>query len=123
MRRPNRGPEYKPRKCPACKLTFVPLDENPANAKRQRFCGKHCKDRFHRAGGMTYDRLMEVVARKVRDTLAKDPTFAAELRERFQQPILSAAEIRTLARDEIRQAFERQDSQLRERLMESPKPN
>jgi hypothetical protein len=84
MRRADRGPEWKPRKCPTCKLTFVPQDKNPANAKRKRFCTRKCKDGFHRNGGMNLDRLMEVVARKTKADLLKDDAFLETLRDKLR---------------------------------------
>lgn len=82
--KPQRGPEWKPRKCPACKLTFVPLDKNPANAKRKRFCTPKCKTLFHRHGGMDMDRLHEVLTRRLKAELMKDDSFLQTIADKLR---------------------------------------
>lgn len=73
-----RPPEYKPRKCKYCRLTFVPVvgaKGNRRNAELQKFCGKKCKDAYHRNGGMNWERFTErvdaLVRKLVRDELQK----------------------------------------------------
>ena len=73
--KPKRGPEWKPRKCKCCKLTFVPLDKNPANAGRRKFCTRRCKDDYHRNGSMNIQRFHEVLLRKVLKALREDDAF------------------------------------------------
>ncbi len=79
-----RGPEWKPRRCKCCGLTFIPLDTNPANAKRKKFCTRKCKDGYHRSGGMNLPRLIEVVTRKVVSALLADEVFLERMSDKLR---------------------------------------
>jgi hypothetical protein len=97
--KPTRGPEWKPRKCKRCKLTFVPPDKNPANAQRRKFCSRGCKDGYHRSGGLNYEQLVDRVARKVFAVLREDDAFAQVIADKLRvthfttspNPVSSAA--------------------------------
>jgi hypothetical protein len=96
-----RGPEWKPRKCKCCKLTYVPMDSNPANAKRSKFCNRKCKDGYHRNGGMSLPRLQEVVIRATVKALLADDAFLATLADKLrvkQSPSIEAQEIQKAIR-------------------------
>jgi hypothetical protein len=84
-------PEFKPRKCKYCKLTFVPMvgaKNNRRNAELQRFCcDKHRRD-YHRHGGLNWPKLEEkiqkLVAKLVKQELEKT---AAEFRTEMRNAI------------------------------------
>jgi hypothetical protein len=96
-----RGPEWKPRRCKHCKLMFTPADKNPANAKRAKFCGKKCKDGYHRHGGMNTDRLIDYVTKGVLQRLHADETFLDSLADKLRASSLGSM-VRQLAREEIK---------------------
>jgi hypothetical protein len=79
-----RGPEWKLRKCKCCKLTYTPMDKNPANAKRSKFCCRKCKNGYHRYGGMNMDRLHEVLCRRIVKALLADDAFLEALSDKLR---------------------------------------
>jgi hypothetical protein len=98
-----RGPEWKPRRCKCCKLMFVPMDKNPANAGRSKFCTKRCKDRYHNSGGMNIVRFHEVVTRATVKALNGDDMFIEGLSDKLRSKL--GPMIREIAREEIAIAY------------------
>ena len=95
------GPEWKPRKCKACKITYKPTDSNPWNAKRSRFCCGDCKRNYRRSGGMNLNKLTELVAGIVTRQLLADENFAEKLADK-----LAVGRIKAIVQTELDQQFE-----------------
>jgi hypothetical protein len=81
----------------------------PSNAERQEFCCRKCKDHYHRNGGMTFPRLIEVATRAILKNLIADDrliqTIADKAAVQRESGALQALEARLLAQIDANREF------------------
>lgn len=95
------GPEWKPRRCKHCTVTYVPKDTNPYNAKRSKFCCKECKNLYRRSGGMNLNKLVELIAGILTRQLLADENFAEKMADK-----LAVGRIKAIVQTELDQQFD-----------------
>ena len=93
-------PEFRLKRCAYCKLTFRPIlgkKNVRANAERQRFCCRKCKDRFHRNGAMNWERFEERTGKLVKKFVREE---WALIRDEIKTELLEILKFQTPPRDE-----------------------